>query len=487
LTRSKVCATQKTECTIRPTFISSGEKKQYVAYQKYDESNIVADTKNVFRLLFNESNDASSVGLRVAQEGSNIDDFVKDAQNRNFDHLFTSFTLDSSYSDFNSKFAGKKVVFVDMPGDNGREANEQFDSFYNLLLKRTDLVLFLFKDDIDVSVDKYLSFIIKHNKKIPFIQILNKIDNLRPKPEKDQETLDQLEQCKNKLLKKGIDVKKSFVLNVDAVSIFLNGEETVNVNLVNSRYSDYVEFEKFLNSEYFCDNKIKETVLANFKSRFRDQLEVMSFNMDEKIKALSEARNAFETQIADIKNINLSSFEINEEIQKRKQVNCPEIDQYAENYDNDRVFKKVNFIKKIQEYKERYLDSNYLNDIQRYWDCCKRYMREKINDRFAKSIDIEDNLDITRDDIQSKEIFTEGLYRNCKPRFVLGYYDSGDLKKAIIDFYKKMYNQDLIRKVAQAKFDLLKVKYVETIQEQVFPKRLETLLAVLKELRTKLS
>lgn len=310
--RQDITETDSKECTIRPCFVFPDSK---FSFKTYERSSLGEDTSiNINNLLnyFVENKDkfiSNNLKVKTKDNKDNISDYVRECQDDSKNFLFTSFSIDNQKSTFVSQLKGKKVVFVDMPGNDGKKADDKSDWFYQTILKRTDLVLLVCSssEEISSSLTKYLNSIRDNNAKVPFILVLNFRDDKATLP--SEGTLkSQLDYFSNKLENDKFIIVEKTIQNAHYAHTMRFSEPcSPSRQDVVREYADKFDvFEKELYKNFFDKNKILDIIDANKDNRFQSQYKRFVQNLTDKIGEMQKEEDEF------VKNIKAMEYPTDE-------------------------------------------------------------------------------------------------------------------------------------------------------------------------------
>ncbi len=478
-----ISETKPEECTIRPNFVIPSGKFAFRSYENVNKINI--DINEILNYLCNEknSNIEKELCVRSKTDKEKLGDYVSQCQDKSKSYLFTSFSLNSN-SNFVKKLKDKKVVFVDMPGSGGINAEFNYDPFYDSILKRTDLVLLICSSSVDISsaLDKYLQFIQKNNSKIPFVLVLNDRNDKVTVAAK-QEKLDQLDNWKHYLMQKNIVVAKTAMLNAHHIHVALFKEQLEDENdqhKIDKSTQEFKDFENQFYGEFFSDEKIRETVQDNQNARFENQkrnfLEVLS----KKIDQLNEDKQEFDTKKSKLITFDevFKKNNIEDEIGK---LSNGENDKTNESADKDFGDEKFWLLKNIR------------NKLREYHEVVKSYVKQFIVEKrtlfdreLQKSVYDTFNIDVNveKDEETWKSDFNKRRYNSCIERRWITRYRREDFAVARQKLRTKVF---AIEGYLQQCFNKMREKYVNELGRVTKHTENDELLRNLRDLKTELS
>ncbi|MBO7597161.1 MAG: GTPase domain-containing protein [Bacteroidales bacterium] len=479
-----ISETKPEECTIRPNFVVPSGKFAFRSYENVNKINI--DVNEILNYLCNEknSNIEEELCVRSKTDKDKLGDYVSQCQDKSKSYLFTSFSLNSN-SNFVKKLKDKKVVFVDMPGSGGINAEFNYDPFYDSILKRTDLVLLICSSSVDISsaLDKYLQFIQKNNSKIPFVLVLNDRNDKVTVAAK-QEKLDQLDNWKHYLMQKNIVVAKTAMLNAHHIHVALFREQLEDENdqhKIDKSTQEFKDFENQFYAEFFSDEKIRETVKDNQNARLENQkrnfLEVLSHKID----TLKENSKDFEEKISKL--VTFEKIFVEQEIAAKIVEHSKGVkDQTDISEDKDFDDQKFWLMKRIREKLKKYhevVKSNVQTFVSEQCTILDKKLSESAKNEFKIDVNVEmDEMPLLESD------FSKRRYNSCIKRHWLGNYDKNDYSNArqklrTIAFAVEGYLQQCFNKMRE--------KYVNELGRVTKHTENDELLRNLRDLKTELS
>lgn len=501
-----ITETDTKECTIRPSFVFPGSKFSFNTYERTssdENSNI-----NINNLLnyFIEGKDkfiADELKCKTKDDKGKMADYVRECQDPSRNFLFTSFSIDNQKSTFVKQLKGKKVVFVDMPGNDGKTAEDKLDPFYETILKRTDLVLFICSssNEISASLDKYLNFIKENNKKVPFILVLNYRDEKATQPTEEQQN-EQLEYFANKLENNKFIVIKKTIQNAHYAHTMRFGEpcDEYKKVIVAEYAKKFDDFEKDLYSNFFDQNTIHQRIEENRDNRFKSQFDpfvealtntiaiiqkdeddfeklekYFEFSKDKLYQDLSGKRNEIEKK--DDKETNAKS---DSNVISDIKIGCttkgwfwkPKFRKYVESRLKERIIKEEvqPFIdKQIKNYKEKLKES-----IKEKYETTEVVVEES-SPNFLN----EDSEKKGEDKLLCKKFYNTAINNSV-------YYNLDDLERALVNLRNKLFTFERIGTLIVNACKDLKKEVVDKLRKERRIEGRKELLATLKDLKNQL-
>lgn len=478
-----ISETKPEECTIRPNFVIPSGKFAFRSYENVNKINI--DINEILNYLCNEkkSNIEKELCVRSKTDKDKLGDYVSQCQDKSKSYLFTSFSLNSN-SNFVKKLKDKKVVFVDMPGSGGINAEFNYDPFYDSILKRTDLVLLICSSSVDISsaLDKYLQFIQKNNSKIPFVLVLNDRNDKVTVAAK-QEKIDQLDNWKHYLMKKNIVVAKTAMLNAHHIHVALFKEQLEDENdqhKIDKSTQEFKDFENQFYAEFFSDEKIRETVKDNQNARFENQKKNFLEVLSNKIDQLNDDKQEFDTKKSKLITFDEVFMKNNIEAEIGKLSNG-ENDKTNESADKDFGDEKFWLLKNIR------------NKLREYHEVVKSYVKQFIAEKrtlfdreLHKSVSDTFNIDVNveKDEENWKSDFNKRRYNSCIERRWITRYRREDFAVARQKLRTKVF---AIEGYLQQSFNKMREKYVDELGRVTKHTENDELLRNLRDLKNELS
>lgn len=451
-----ISETNFSECTIHPNFVYSSKQFSFKTYERnIDGQDDLIDINKVLNyFLYNDNTIENKLFIAEKNDKQKIQEYVRECQKMR-KYLFTSFALEKPKSIFLKKLEKKRIVFVDMPGDDGEEAEEYNDKFYDTILKRTDLVLLVCSstNDLGNSLRKYLKFIQENNKHVPFILVVNKhADKLIPEPEDTDDK--QLAGLIQKLKDFNIDLELTETLNAHYIHIGLFEEERNKLTTQQDKEKVEAEIEKFnkfmdkvFDKFFSTDSIIKKTIEYNMVTRFHSQLEEFKKQLLEKISKMQSEKDKHNSKLSEIK------CTLSEEQKKilNNEINNDIIAvSKSQKLSNEEWFRTKNFIKELEDYKSEY-DKQIIKVVSKQVSDFKK----EFEDICVDSSDIDYKYE--------PEIWNDDKFMSCFERKRLQSYTVDDLTNAMKILRVKLFPTEY---QFQQIFEDIKMKYEKKAQEQ---------------------
>ena len=178
-----VSPTDKLECTLRPTIISSteaGAEPAIEIYSSKDESRKEKDLDLIIDKLRGIIDDDAELREHLTKEtyplsDENIENYIAPSYNRRDSSIITAITTPAGKM-LRSTDSGK-IFLADMPGFDGNRINLS-SALYDAMSKRVDLILFVHSSvsAFNVTSNEYLDKLREYNGSVPVYLIHNIFD-----------------------------------------------------------------------------------------------------------------------------------------------------------------------------------------------------------------------------------------------------------------------------------------------------------------------
>ncbi len=496
----------KGETTIRPIFVFPDKNFSFKSYEKLPDVNSV-NINNVLDYFISGKDKYVKDELKIREKNdkTKLTEYVRDCQAKK-NYLFASFSVDNKNSNFvkQLKDKDKKVVFVDMPGDDGIDAKEQFDPFYELILKRTDLVILVCSStsDVGVSLGKYLDFIHTNNEKVPFILVLNYHDDQPTIPTKD-DLSKQLEQFVSRLEKYKIRIEKKVVVNAvyAHTTKFNNPVDQSRQKVVDDAAKEFENFETELYKDFFTETTIKGIINDNKKIRFDCQVKELVNKLDAKISSIQTEENNFSSKV---QKLELSQQELVEKLNKVEASFV--ISDIKQNFGTDAKYLTKNFRALVKaKLSERIIPLEINDFLNKQVDAYKGYLEEKVKTEWDKTIVVgkesvssgvaecnKNNKKTVKEEgskleLDASEAITDNFIKSSYKRKVLFSYNADDLEAALKNLRDRLFTYDSIGYKIQSICKGIKDSVVEKLRKELGIDGRDKLLMILKEIKDKLT
>lgn len=229
-----VSPTDKLECTLRPTIISSveaGAEPAIEIYSSKDESRKEKDLDLIIDKLRGIIEDDSELREHLTREAyplsdENIENFIAPSYNRQDNSIITAITTPGSRM-LTGTDAGK-IFLADMPGFDGNRINLS-GALYDAMSRRVDLILFVHSSvsAFNVTSNEYLDRLREYNGSVPVYLIHNIFDaswwqdDAQRRAEVERQSKSEYEEIK----RKGFNIEPDYVscLNLGMVTDHIKG------------------------------------------------------------------------------------------------------------------------------------------------------------------------------------------------------------------------------------------------------------------------
>ena len=229
-----VSPTDKLECTLRPTIISSvedGAEPAIEIYSSKDESRKEKDLDLIIDKLRGIIDDDAELREHLTRESyplsdENIENHIAPTYNRQDHSIITAITTPGS--PMLTGTDGGKIFLADMPGFDGNRINLS-SALYDAMSKRVDLILFVHSSvsAFNVTTGEYLDKLREYNGAVPVYLVHNIFDaswwqdDATRAAEVERQCRSEYEEIK----RKGFNIEPDYVsrLNLGMVTDWLKG------------------------------------------------------------------------------------------------------------------------------------------------------------------------------------------------------------------------------------------------------------------------
>ena len=229
-----VSPTDKLECTLRPTIISSvepGGEPSIEIYSSKDENRKEKDLDLIIDKLRGIIEDDAELREHLTRESyplsdENIETYIAPSYNRQDNSIITAITTPGSKMLTGTD--GGKIFLADMPGFDGNRINLS-SALYDAMSKRVDLILFVHSSvsAFNVTTGEYLDKLREYNGTVPVYLIHNIFDASwwQEDGERSAEVERQSRSEYEEIKRKGFNIEPDYVacLNLGMVSDYLRG------------------------------------------------------------------------------------------------------------------------------------------------------------------------------------------------------------------------------------------------------------------------
>ena len=234
LAHKYVSPTDKLECTLRPTIISSVEADAEPAIEIYsskDETRKEKDLDLIIDKLRGIIDDDAELREHLTKESyplsdENIETYIAPSYNRRDNSIITAITTPGS-----KMLRGTdngKIFLADMPGFDGNRINLS-NALYDAMSKRVDLILFVHSSvsAFNVTSNEYLDKLREYNGSVPVYLIHNIFDAAWwQEPEARRAEVERQSKTEYEEIKrKGFNIEPDYVscVNLGMVTDYLKG------------------------------------------------------------------------------------------------------------------------------------------------------------------------------------------------------------------------------------------------------------------------
>ena len=401
-----VSPTDKLECTIRPSIISSVDSEAECGIEVYtakDEGRKEKDLDLIIDKLRGIIADESEIREHLTKvsyplNNDNIDAYITPSYNKSDNSIITSITTTGSKL-LKSTDAGK-IFIADMPGFDGNRVNLS-NSLYDAISKRVDLILFVHSSvsAFNVTSNEYLDKLREYNGTVPVYLIHNIFDSTYWK-NKEARQRDVERQSKNEY----DEIKgKGFNIEPDYISCINLGMVTDYVNQSEDRIHD---FDDELESEHKRFEEIEERLYRKITTNISKlRLERCLDRTDKLRDDLIRLINARKADLQTKKNDQETMDQQLATLDKTMGLTTSEIDEITANVSTDanrsifksqaksRVNKSMSTSECIQCLRQilvsflANVDETLTDKLYRYFDDKQRQLTERINSTLSAPID----------------------------------------------------------------------------------------------------
>lgn len=471
------------ECTKRPLFIYNSKSETYKTYVKREDAGTLEINK-VLKSFFDPKKNDVSNQFSVEERSLAV---VKEKQNA-YDFLFTSCGFDLKIDGIK----GKQIVFVDMPGSDGIEANQNYDRFYDLILQRTDLVILVWSSDnpLSLSLKEYIEKIRNSNVDVPFVVAFNNKDakgDFVDEPDTNEKNFGVWKKMLETTAKAKIDEETSSILNVYHVLEAMMGKKAKSEaeEKVQKSLDDFKAFENKLSAKYFSDGNIKDSLRTNQKTRFQNQIANFRNAMETKIAELKEEIEKFNASVKLVTPVTGTKESITEFLNGfTTQValdNSSEMGECAKSLPDTSWFWKSDIVDIL---KDKYVPLHLKGDLSGKF----AYYVEGFVSELTTRIDASEWKGMVSFDNKKYEytLPDDIPFKKCIKKFRLFSYKRNDLENAMKELKKHLLNYGSMGIQIMNVCDEIKQKYFGEIKEKEHISEKENLLMTLEAILNRL-
>ena len=299
-----VSPTDKLECTVRPSIISSVDNEEDCAIEVYTakkEDRREKDLDLIIDKLRGIIPDEQEIREHLTKvsyplNNDNIDAYITPSYNKGDNSIITSITTTGSKL-LKSTDQGK-IFIADMPGFDGNKVNLN-NSLYDAISKRVDLILFVHSSvsAFNVTSNEYLDKLREYNGTVPVFLIHNIFDSTYWK-DKETRRRDVERQSKSEydeIKGKGFNIEPDYIscINLGMVTDFVNQSDACIHTFDAELEAEYQRFEEIEERLY---RKITTNISRLRLERCLDRTDKLR---DDLIKLISQRKKALETKYND--------------------------------------------------------------------------------------------------------------------------------------------------------------------------------------------
>lgn len=299
-----VSPTDKLECTVRPSIISSVETEEQCCIEVYttkDENRKEKDLDLIIDKLRGIIPDEAEIREHLTKavyplNNDNIDAYITPSYNKGDNSIITSIT--TTGSKLLKSTDNGKIFIADMPGFDGNRVNLS-NSLYDAISKRVDLILFVHSSvsAFNVTSNEYLDKLREYNGTVPVYLIHNVFDSTYWK-NKETRQRDVERQSKNEydeIKSKGFNIEPDYIscINLGMVTDYVNQSDDCIHDFDAELADEYRRFEEIEERLY---HKITTNISRLRLERCLDRTDKLR---DDLIKLIAERKANLETRKAD--------------------------------------------------------------------------------------------------------------------------------------------------------------------------------------------
>ena len=299
-----VSPTDKLECTVRPSIISSVDNEEDCAIEVYTakkEDRREKDLDLIIDKLRGIIPDEQEIREHLTKvsyplNNDNIDAYITPSYNKGDNSIITSITTTGSKL-LKSTDQGK-IFIADMPGFDGNKVNLN-NSLYDAISKRVDLILFVHSSvsAFNVTSNEYLDKLREYNGTVPVYLIHNIFDSTYWK-DKESRRRDVERQSKSEydeIKGKGFNIEPDYIscINLGMVTDFVNQTADCIHTFDDELEAEYRRFEEIEERLY---RKITTNISRLRLERCLDRTDKLR---DDLIKLILQRKKALETKYND--------------------------------------------------------------------------------------------------------------------------------------------------------------------------------------------
>lgn len=469
------------ETTIKPIIVYYSETESYKTYVKKSENQI--DINSVLNYLF-ESND-NDITEQLDIKELPFEEVKKGQDEKNY--LFTSFGIDIPIEDTKKQ----PIVFVDMPGNGGIKAKQNYDPFYDLILRKTDLIILVIDKVIDQSMSTLIESISSNNPEVPFVVIMKSDTSQVADFELKSKLEEELQNNRNELTKAkaNVDSKNSAIINAFHVSLKQQGKPITPgfEPIVEKDVEDFTNFENNIAHDYFSKVSINNKLQFNQKKRFPNQIDSFRKLLEGKETELKKEIKEFEDKLIKLTPEKGRKTNINAHVEnltsEEALAKVPEIKQCAQNQEVEYFCRRKVANKILKEnYLPNFLQKDLENIFNDYVDTFCEALKNKVNDSEWRDVISNDTKNKKKEYVLPKR--KDKIFKKCITPYIW-FYGTGRLIRAMKNLKKSYLEYDMTKQIEDACIDIQK-RFFQEIKEKEEITDKEKMLSIIQTLLKKL-
>ena len=304
LAHKYVSPTDKLECTVRPSIISSvatDEECKIEVYTSKQEDRKEKDLDLIIDKLRGIVPDDSEIREYLIKDerpltDDNINAVITPSYNKSDNTIITSITTTGSRL-LQSNDNGN-IFIADMPGFDGNKVNLS-NSLYDAMSKRVDLILFVHSSvsAFNVTSNEYLDKLREYNGSVPVYLIHNIFDSAywKSKEQRAKDVERQSQSEYDEIKGKGFNIEPDYVscINLGMVTDYLGADKNYNLSLEPELREAYQQFESI-------EEKLYNRITTNISKLRLDRCVDRTYKLrDDLIKLVIEKKVSLDKKKAD--------------------------------------------------------------------------------------------------------------------------------------------------------------------------------------------
>lgn len=304
LAHKYVSPTDKLECTVRPSIISSvasDEECKIEVYTSKQEDRKEKDLDLIIDKLRGIVPDDSEIREYLIKDerpltDDNINAVITPSYNKSDNTIITSITTTGSR--LLQSNANGNIFIADMPGFDGNKVNLS-NSLYDAMSKRVDLILFVHSSvsAFNVTSNEYLDKLREYNGSVPVYLIHNIFDSAywKSKEQRAKDVERQSQSEYDEIKGKGFNIEPDYVscINLGMVTDYLGADKNYNLSLEPELREAYQQFESI-------EEKLYNRITTNISKLRLDRCVDRTYKLrDDLIKLVIEKKISLDKKKAD--------------------------------------------------------------------------------------------------------------------------------------------------------------------------------------------